>query len=52
MKIKILKDFKDKNTNKLIKAGTIIEANQERAEEIIAKGFANPLAKKEVVEND
>lgn len=36
MKLKVLKKFRDKNTKELYKAGSVIEVDDERGEELLS----------------
>ena len=45
MKVKILRDFLDKETKAIMKADSTAEYEEERANELIKKGFAEKAGK-------
>lgn len=44
MKVKVLKDFKDKNNNALCKEGVILDLSEDRVREINSTGYGTFLA--------
>lgn len=53
MKVKVLQEFRDKNDrSKRFTIGEVVDFEQERAEDIIARGLGEKFSRKQKVEND
>lgn len=54
MKLRVIKKYNDKFTKERRKVGDVIEANDERAKDLIAQGFAKKYtpAKKESLDEE